>query len=276
MAWLEDTLDTLSREPAIGYGPERVPSAEPMAVAALALAAHELSSAAKRAADCLAMLQQGSGAVAVRMNERGSNWPTSLAVIAWCAVNSSLYRQNIDRGVAWLLANRGKAVPQSSDYGHNSELVGWAYAEQTHSWVEPTSFAILALRAAGKPGDPAAKEAVALLLDRQLPHGGLNYGNTTVLGQFLRAHVHPTGIALLALTGAADSSGRLMLTIDWLRRNIGPRTTPLSLGWAILGLRAHDAAPSQADHWLALAAETARRSPHKLALLALGIKGWPL
>jgi len=56
------------------------------------------------------------------------------------------------------------------------------------------------------------------------------------------------------------------------------RGTPLSLGWALLGLRAHSAFPPQADEWLEAAAtkvQSRDRSPHKLALLALAAKGWP-
>jgi hypothetical protein len=71
--------------------------------------------------------------------------------------------------------------------------VGWAYAEGTHSWVEPTAFAVLALKAASREYQAAAREGVAVLIDRQLPGGGLNYGNTFVLGQLIRPHIQPTG-----------------------------------------------------------------------------------
>src|SRR5207248_3650228 len=145
----------------------------------------------------------------------------------------------IDHAVAWLLSNRGQAVPRSDNFGHNTELVGWAYAEQTHSWVEPTAFAVLALKAVGRGNEPAAREGIAVLIDRQLPGGGLNYGNTFVLGQSTRPHIQPTGIGLLALVGEQDPSGRIAKSVAWLRRNIGPQTTPTSLGWAVLGLAAH-------------------------------------
>jgi hypothetical protein len=181
----------------------------------------------------------------------------------------------IDRGISWLLANRGKAVARSDFFGHNTELVGWAYAEQTHSWVEPTAFAVLALKAAGKSSDPAAREGIAVLIDRQLPGGGLNYGNTEVLGQLLRPHVEPTGIGLIALAGESDASRRIAKSIAWLRRSTGPQTTPLSLGWAVLGLKAHTIELPNIDDWLAAAAVKAAGSPHKLALLALAAKGWP-
>jgi hypothetical protein len=214
----------------------------------------------------------------VRAGEEWPGWPTSLAMISWNVTDRQKYRENIDRAAAWLLAHRGKALKNVGEMGHNTELVGWAYAENTHSWVEPTAFAVLALKAIGKGSDPAAREGVAVLVDRQLPGGGLNYGNTYVLGQLIRPHIQPTGIGLLALAGETDASNRLAKSVAWLRRIIGPNTTPLSLAWALLGLRAHGVVMPQADEWLATAAEHVRsrdRSPHKLALLALAAKGWP-
>jgi hypothetical protein len=289
--WIEPTLDKLAARPVIGYAAEASAATEPTSLAALSLAAHGRTGPATEAAQWLAAQQQASGLVAVRGGEKAPGWPTSLAVSAWCAVEREVFRAPIARGVDWLVANRGKMVVRSPEFGHNTELVGWAYAEQTHSWVEPTAFAVLALRAAGKANDPAAREGVAVLLDRQLPGGGLNYGNTVVLGQVLRAHVQPTGIALLALAGASDASGRLAKSIAWLRRNIGPQTTTLSLGWAVLGLKAHGVDLPQHDEWLAakvagtlrvpLRADGTRSVPttmgssHKLALLALAAKGWP-
>jgi len=53
---------------------------------------------------------------------------------------------------------------------------------------------------------PRADEAVQLMLDRILPGGGCNYGNTIVLDQLLRPHIQPTGIVLLALAGDANRS----------------------------------------------------------------------
>ena len=278
MDWLSQTLDVLSKQPAIGYGAGAAPAAEPTAIATLAFVAQGHHDFGEKMAQWLAKEQQASGAVGVRSGEPAPGWPTSLAVVAWAAAGKQRFGSQINNAVAWLLSHRGKAVDRSRDFGHNTELVGWAYAEQTHSWVEPTAFGVLALRAAGKSDDPVAREGVAVLIDRQLPGGGLNYGNTYVLGQALRSHVQPTGIALVALAGHHDGSGRLEKSIAWLKRSIGPETTPQSLGWALLGLQAQGVELPQADEWLAAAAAHVNqhdRSPHKFALLALAAKGWP-
>jgi hypothetical protein len=307
MTWLTETLDRLKEQPAIGYLPGGSVAAEPTAVAALALVAHGEREAGRQAGTALASMQQTSGEVSIRAGEQSPGWPTSLAVVAWCAAQKAAdaaprtaFQPNIDQAVSWLLANRGCAIQRTQEFGHNPMLVGWAYAEQTHSWVEPTAFGVLALKAAGRADEPEAREGVAVLIDRQLPGGGLNYGNTFVLGQLIRSHVQPTGIALIALAGANDTSGRLAKSVAWLRRNIGPDTTPQSLAWALLGLRAQGVVLPEADEWLAAAAAKLRSSPvsladvgepkgttsnvpdsppqvtYKLALLALAAKGWPL
>src|SRR5687767_9645644 len=160
VGWLEQTLDDLAEQPAIGYAAGAAPAAEPTAVAALALLTDGRAAAARRAAEALAAMQQANGSVSVRAGEDSPGWPTSLAVVAWCAVGNALrgvpdadvaaandFAARINRGIAWLLANRGQGMPRAAEFGHNSELVGWAFAEHTHSWVEPTSFAVLALKA---------------------------------------------------------------------------------------------------------------------------------
>jgi hypothetical protein len=304
MSWVDPILDDLAELPAIGYSPAGKAAAEPTAIAALAFLAHERYATAMDAAVALAEMQQDNGEVAVRAGEEWPGWPTSLAIISWQAVTASGRRKppgnstvedapghrelfasspaqfddRIARAVEWLLVNRGQRVPLSKEFGHNTQLLGWAYAEGTHSWVEPTAFAVLALKAVGQAYDAAAREGVAVLIDRQLPGGGLNYGNTFVLGQLIRPHIQPTGIGLLALAGEEDPSGRIAKSLAWLRRSIGPQSTPTSLAWALLGLTANNARPPECDQWLEAAAHRVKRhdaSPHKLALLALAAKGWP-
>src|SRR5688572_10790299 len=160
--------------------------------------------------------------------------------------------------------------------GHDTRLDGWPWAEGTNSWLEPTAFHLLAYRAVQQANHPRAKEAIKLLIDRQLPLGGCNYGNTTVLGQTLRPHVQPTGIAMLALAGETDPSGRMEKSLTWLKWSLGARSTAASLAWALLGLSAHQRDVANADELLNGAAKRVQehdRSPHKLALLALAALG---
>lgn len=276
MSWLADILDALSNQPVIGYAPNAAPATEPTAIAALALVASGRHAIAKPAADSLVASQSPDGSVGVRQKEPDPQWPTSLAVLAWQAFDKQAYAANIDRAVNWILEAKGKAMEQTSDMGHNTQLVGWSWAEGTHSWIEPTAFHVLALKATGRGEHPRTREAITLLLDRQLPSGGCNYGNTSVLGQMLRPHVQPTGIALLALAGEQDQGNRIAKTVAWLRKALSKETTPASLAWGLLGLAAQGVELPDAPTWLAAAAKQIQshdNSPHKLALLALAAGG---
>ncbi|MCS6951283.1 MAG: hypothetical protein NZM33_00325 [Bryobacteraceae bacterium] len=88
-----------------------------------------------------------------------------------------------------------------------------------------------------------------MLLNRQLPGGGWNYGNTTVFGQPLRPLPDTTGVALCALAGLTGRSS-VLLSIGYLERILGRIRTPLSLGWGLLGLASWGARPQSASAWI--------------------------
>ncbi len=276
LMWLNQVIGALEKNPVIGYAPQSAPATESSAIAALTLLVHGKHESAKLAVDFLASIQSADGSVGVREKEPDPKWPTSLAVLAWLAYDKQAYAAKIDRAVHWILASKGKAMEQTNDMGHNTQLVGWSWAEGTHSWIEPTAFHILALKATGNGINPRTRVGITLLLDRQLPSGGCNYGNTTVLGQVLRPHVQPTGIALLALAGEPDQGSRIAKSVAWLKNALSRETTPASLAWGLLGLAAHGVQLSDSSKWLEAAAQQVQshdNSPHKLSLLTLAAIG---
>jgi hypothetical protein len=279
LSWLDATLDVLAAQPVCGYAPGGPPATEPTALAALALAAAGRLSDAEPAIDYLNRCQNDDGSVGIRQREPAPGWPTAWAVLAWHVTNrAGRHDVRMARAVAWQLADRGVPLERSPELGHDTLLIGWSWATGTHSWVEPTALHVAALKAVGRGGHPRVRDGVAMLLDRQLPGGGCNYGNTFVLGQMLLPHVQPSGVSLLGLANESDTSGRVAKSLAWLARSIGPETTAPSLAWALLGLAAHGRRPPETDDWLARSAgQLAQRSPspHKLALLALAAKGWP-
>jgi hypothetical protein len=277
MHWLDSALDQLARGPVCGYEREATPSTEPTALAALALTANFRSNSAAPAIDWLTRAQAADGSVGIRAGE-SPGWPTSLAVLAWKAANSKDHGGQIERAATWILQAHGKTMPRVPEFGHNSEIPGWSYADETSCWLEPTALAVFALKAIGHAQHARTRDGVGLLIDRLLESGGCNYGNTAVLGQTLRPHIQPTGLALLALAGESDPTGRLAKSVTWLRQAIGGETPSASLAWALLGLRMHAVQLPDSDLWLAGAYERTSKSdssPHKLALLSLAAKGWP-
>ncbi len=253
--------------------------AEPAALSALALAAHGEVDAALAPAGWLADVQQSDGSVGISAAECEPRWPTSLAMLAWSVVDrlgkSQRYTENIERAAQWSLADRGKTAPRSPKVGHDTTIVGWSWAADTASWLEPTCYHVLGLSAAGHADDPRVAEGVRLISNRLLPDGGANYGNTTVLGQQLVPHVAPSGIALTALAGRSSNDRRIEGTLRYLQSAVSESTTPISLSWGLIGLAAHGWRPLFADDWIEAAFGNDAWSPlasYEKALLLLAAR----
>lgn len=275
----DEALEHLAGDATCGYHAGSVTAAEPTALAALALLGHGRIEAAQRHLDWLASHQAPDGMVAVEEHQPSPGWATGWAVVAWqCAAATShdKYQPAIEHALSWILSVKGSYIPYIDRSGHDTTIIGWPWVEGTHSWLEPTAINVLALRHAGRAAHPRTREGVCLLLDRLLPQGGCNYGNTVVFGQELRAHLEPTGLCLLGLYGQKDPRGRLARSIEFLKRELSSQTTSVSLAYGLMGLTAQDARPPQADQWLAAAVKrTLSRDAggYPLALLALAALG---
>lgn len=303
MSWLEKLLDILADAPAWSYGPplgafggggvaaqERKgrsspPASEPTALAALALLRHGRWKAAVRACQWLADRQTAAGSVGVMEGHDEPAWTTGWAVLAWRAsrrlpaeFEPERFETRVESAMRWLLEAKGEVLEPSAEMGHDVTLPGWPWVLGTHSWIEPTAISLLALRAAGESQHERAQLAEKLLLDRLLPSGGCNYGNTVVLGQTLRPHVAPTGLAMLALSGVSDPQGRIAASLDYLQNALDGATAPTSLALGLLGLAAHGQRVSSAEDWLAGAASRlppGRHASAALLALAASIDGRP-
>ncbi|MCI0491751.1 MAG: hypothetical protein L0Z07_02310 [Planctomycetes bacterium] len=276
MDWKRDLVERLRKSVPGGYraaGPE---ASEPTALAGIALCAVGELDHAQRAGNWLAAIQSDDGSVGVSAAQPTPCWPTSLAILMWKAFgegnNADDYQSNIQHAIAWALADRGRPNKRQPHVGHDTTLVGWSWAADTHSWIEPTAMFVLALKAVGLSQHERTREAVRLLVDRLLPAGGCNYGNTIVLGQTLLAHVQPTGLAMMGLAGEDNGDSRIAFSLDYLERKLASEPTTASLCYGLLGLAAHNRRPAEADSWLSAVYErvvSQEVSLYTLALLAL-------
>ena len=267
-----------------GYRAFSAGAAEPTALAALALAAtRQAPKLVPRALDWLAGLQQGDGAVPITANAPSPHWPTPLALLAWlhgAPQSGQVHVAEVQNATDWLIDTRGRKVARDSEvHGHDTTLVGWPWVSGSHSWLEPTAYALLALRAVGKANHPRVREGVRMILDRALPAGGWNYGNRRVLAHVLRPFPATTGLALAALSGETRDT-RIDAAVEYLRGELARVRVPLSLAWGLIGLRAWNAQPPLAQQWLAECAERLLirpANPHYDALLLLaGADSCPL
>lgn len=238
--------------------------------AAIALAAlSREADLVQDARDRLAAAQLADGRVSFSPQHPEAFWPTSLAIFAWH--QAAAYREAQARALRFLLATTGKHWQRQPDaaYGHDPSLQGWSWIDATHSWVEPTGLAVIALKITGFGDHARVKEGVRLLLDRQLPGGGWNYGNTKTFGQELFPFPESTGLALNALCGLAPQE-QIQKSLDYLTSRLQGVRTPLALGWGLLGLASWGAKPAGAQAWISECLERQKRyGPYDTASLAL-------
>jgi len=244
--------------------------ADSTAWAILALSAAETrQDLIERARASLTVRQQSDGRVCISADHPEAFWPTPLAVLAWHG--SPLHREPQSRAVRFLLATAGTHWEKKADSAitHDTAIRGWPWIADTHSMVEPTSMSLLALRVTGNREHERVQEAVRMLMDRQLPKGGWNYGNTLVYGRELYPQVENTGLALCALAGDVPPE-EVRSSLDYLDASIQSLRTPLSLGWGILGLGAWGRRPIRARDWIMESVKRQEKyGPYDTTLLSL-------
>jgi hypothetical protein len=206
-------------------------------------AVHESPSLIYRCQARLRSEQGDDGRLWINREHQDCFWPTPLAVLAW--QNDPASRDAQKRAVTFLLGTTGVHYrSQSSEVAaHNPALKGWPWVANTHSWIEPTVLSVLALKASGYGRHDRVREAIQMIVDRQLPHGGWNYGNTMVFGRELRPMPESTGTALSGLAGQVEAAV-VARSLDYIYGEVNRLHTPISLGWALLGLAAWRMWPS--------------------------------
>lgn len=137
----------------------------------------------------------------------------------------------------------GLRLAPSSINRQDNQIAGWSWFPDTFSWVEPTSWGVLALKRARGLGwsavdDARLKEGEAVLFDRVSPLGGWNYGNSNMLGTELHAYVPNTAVALLALQDKRDDPA-VQKSVAFLEEHATWECSGYALGLAAIALRAY-------------------------------------
>ncbi|EKD35048.1 MAG: hypothetical protein ACD_75C02077G0001, partial [uncultured bacterium] len=109
-------------------------------------------------------------------------WLAAPAIWVWHGLDAFQAQQHL--AILFLLGHSGVHYPRKpqSPSEHDTSIRGWPWVADTHSWIDPTAMSLMTLRLVNHEKHPRAEEAVKMILDRQLPHGGWNYGNTKVFG----------------------------------------------------------------------------------------------
>jgi uncharacterized protein (DUF362 family) len=193
-----------------GYVPGEIAQLEPtcLALLALSLDSQRQADAIAKGRAFIARCRQSDAGYPLAKGRTQALWSTAVVLFTEAALGAA--PAALAPTVGFLLHYEGKIPPTPQydelkvvDANHDIDLklVGWPWAENNFSWVEPTAWACLALRRCGLDSHARVQEGLRLLLDRAMDTGGVNYGNRRILDKILDPIPGPTALMLLAVQG---------------------------------------------------------------------------
>ena len=178
-----------------------------------------------------------------------SSWTTPIAVLALLSFQDQ--GEHALRAAKWILTQEGRKPGWVASLLFRFSLVkkmteldpylsGWSWTAGAFSWVEPTSYSLMALKKLkgsldGTNCEERIRQGEMLIYDRMCENGGWNYGNSRVLGEALWPYPDVTAVALIALQDRAtnEANQTSLRALDALMREAASGT---ALSWGILCL----------------------------------------
>jgi hypothetical protein len=256
----EQLVASQNRDGGWGAQPGRASSTEITALATLALGRLDTPASrdsGTRGVRWLAARQHDDGGWPVSVRVDHGSWATALAVLALDALGHEPVRAV--RGARWLLRRTPRTLgvvvsllhrfaPSALAVRLNPDLRGWAWTADATSFVEPTCYALLALKRIRRhlPGAAVTEridEAERMVYDRMCRDGGWNYGNSSVLEADLWPYADVTALALLALADhrEQEANQRSLRALRGMLRHVD---SGLSVAWATLCFAAYGEDPA--------------------------------
>ena len=209
----------------------------------------EVEPAARRAEKWLIERQNADGSWPLNESLKAPSWSTALAMIALSAVADA--RDRLVKAGNWALEQEGSkpgilaqlifALSFQKKAVHlNEDLVGWSWTPVSFSWVEPTSYFLLALKKlrrhlTGKVVEERIQQGELMIYDRMCDNGGWNYGNSSVYGDRLWPYPDITAVALIALQEHRERKEN-QLSLRALEEMAKTTDSGLALSWGLIGL----------------------------------------
>ncbi len=208
----------------------------------------------------------------------------AMAVLAWFHLDGELATAPVVEAADALVRERAIKIPYERQYYQNNRLQAWGWCPGTFSWVEPSAWAVLALKkisaASSAPDSLRAaartriEEAERVLLNRAVVTGGWNYGNANMYGRQLHAHVPTTAVALLALQDRRGATA-VRRGLEFLRAHRAAERTAFALSLAAICLRVYGEPADDVTAQLgdAFIAARLRHNVHAMVLAGYALTG---
>jgi Squalene-hopene cyclase N-terminal domain len=193
--------------------------------------------------------QKDDGSWSLNDGSKQSSWTTPVAVLALLPFQDQ--REHALRAAKWILTQEGRKPGWVASLLVRLSLVkkmteldpylsGWSWTAGAFSWVEPTSYSLMALKKlklslVGTNCEERIRQGEMLIYDRMCENGGWNYGNSRVLGEALWPYPDVTAVALIALQDrtTSEANQKSLRALDAMMREAASGT---ALGWGILCL----------------------------------------
>lgn len=271
--YLETLAQQAHPEGGWGYVPGNAAQLEPTCLALLALSL-EPDKYAEPIRQGLALLDRCAapdGSYRLAKGRQEAIWPTAQVLFVRAVLDDSA--TDLGKSAAFLLETRGK-MPQNCEneelHDINLKLTGWPWAENNFSWTEPTVWACLALRRVGHAAHPRVREGIAMLLDRAMDEGGINYGNRRILGRLTEPIPGPSALLLLAVQG--EEHPRIAAAVSYLIKQLDSNDLE-HLCWTKMALDLHRDVPGAEDALTRL--DTLIEAAHRDRIQAAWLKPAP-
>jgi hypothetical protein len=235
-----------------GWGavPGNRSATEPTALALLALKSRNpeaFGPAIQKARHWLIERQNPDGSWPLADGLKVPSWSTAFAMLALSDWEDA--RDRVTRAGNWALEQEGSKPgllaklilaiqfkKQATDL--NQDLIGWSWTPRSFSWVEPTSYFIMALKKIS-PHLPAkafqrrVEQGELMIYDRMCEKGGWNYGNSSVFGEALWPYPDVTAVALIALQNHSERQENQM-SLKKLGEMAINTASGLALSWSVI------------------------------------------
>jgi len=232
-----DNFKTLPRDGrgGISYFPSGPGSTEATALWCLATFSHSISESSAGELHWILQRQNPNGSFCLYADfPLEGIWVTSQVVIL---LHHLGLKEPLSRALDFLRAFRSETLKfeEKSPVKLDDTIPGWPWHSGNFGWVEPTAWAVLALKSCGLGEDPRVTDGKRFLLDRAILDGGWNYGNREVYNRELIPFWDTTALALLALDVSPQNEMALR-GLQILIRDLDSMESFYSLAWTVLAL----------------------------------------
>ena len=248
----EQILNGQNQDGGWGFLPGKSSNTECTSLCLLALdslGAKQPMGSIKRGLDWLVQRQRADGSWPLSDSTNDASWTTALAIIALNRFPG--HQLQTKTASDWLLKQEGRRpgllarlvgalISHSNTVALDPDLKGWAWVPRTFSWVEPTSYALIALKqvrtnVAANNIEERIQQGEMMIYDRMCKGGGWNYGNSKVFGETLWPYPDVTAVALIALQDHQTSPPN-QESVRALRKMMQETDSGFALSWGTICL----------------------------------------